>query len=46
MLVTARVRSGREIDYKSPTKVRKAYDQVTGEVFEGDTSIKKKFGLS
>ena len=41
-IVTTRIRTAREIDDKSPTKVRKAYDQDTGEVFAGDTSIKKE----
>jgi len=36
------VRTAREIDNKSPTKVRKAFDQDTGEVFAGQTSIKKE----
>jgi len=41
-IVTACVRTAREIDDKSPTKVCKAYDQDTGEVFAGDTLIKKE----
>jgi len=41
-IITIRVRTAREIDNKSPTKVRKAFDQDTGEVFAGDTSIKKE----
>jgi len=41
-ITTTRVRTAREIDNKSPTKVRKAFDQDTGEVFAGATSIKKE----
>ena len=41
-IITTHVRTAREIDNKSPKKVRKAFDQDTGEVFAGGTSIKKE----